>query len=393
MSDITKIYTAAGKLDSTGNFHLGKSALIYNLLLFEESIVQSANLREFDELVKVIGIEKVIQILQSGAIKVDHYPCSIGSVNLSQLSNKEWCHIDARTIHGVDMHNWRAKELDKLRIKYCIPKHQFGAFERGINDSLVVPNEKRYFDSLEFSTIQFSGNPEYVCRRVIEKLEKNHGCSISRNDAKLKISRLRDRILVESNLCEISKLSPEKIFQEVQDSFLEISSPFSSAELAREFDAIVTLSEKESRNLDLRISSLLKGQDEENFHENLIRVLDIAKMPSFESNFSEINIDKLIQLRSCDEIVAFRNWIKTSSRLSDKEIKDLFSSLNSQISAAFQSPVGKMVRIGLATTLDPSVGVGWALVESFVLDRLFKANPIVTFINDELPLMLPIHSS
>lgn len=390
LNNISKIYTSAGDFDSNAQFHFNKSALIYNLILFDETIIHTANYRDIDQMIGLMGVSCVMDLLDSGAVRIDNSISSIAGYDLKSIANKSWIHLEPVTIRSASIHDKCEKELNKLRIKHSIPKKIYLQFENKMHKSFIEASDRRFSDSLRFCRQEFIRQDGILLKNYLASKVDEYEIS-KFDEIELKVSPIGDRILIESNVCSISKMSPTELFDLGQNFFLNLSRPFTAAELSKEMDAVITMSEKESEQIEGSIINLLQGQDRGNIHGNLTRILDVAKLPSFEENFSSIKFDQIYKLRQLDEILEFREWVSKSQNMSDEEIQRMFNSVKARISEVWSCPIGKIGRIAIASGFGPAAGVGWALAESFILDQLFKRHSIIAFINDELSTILPIY--
>lgn len=389
----SKIYTSGGETKNNKEFHFNRASFIHNLLLFDEVIVHSPKLQEIEELIKLLGIDVTIELLNSKSIKFDHSLSAIGSMGLEHMATKSWCHISGKIIHLAELAELRERKLEQLRNKYNIPKIKFKALERSFNDALFPNNLNRYSEALRLTEAIFIAERTFLKNRIKKLLKRDFNKEVAIEDIEIETRKVgADLILFESNVCNVADVSPNISFKLIQNSFLEISRPFATAEIANEADASVTLSTQETEKLNSDLVGMLKGQTEPNEQKNLIRILNVAGLPSFDDNFAEIKFDKIFQLRDSAEIKEFRDWNKRLENKSDEEVNDMFNSTRAKIAEVFNNPVGKILRIGFATTLSPAVGLGWALSEAFVVEQLLKRNALVAFVNDELSSILPIHS-
>lgn len=120
------------------------------------------------------------------------------------------------------------------------------------------------------------------------------------------------------------------------------------------------------------------------------RVMQLSGFPDFRLEWNErtVNIHKLLHVRDSDECRGFREWLRSTDTLSDKEIQDVIAGLRSKLGTMANDVPGKAFRFLASAAMGvygvvPSLIAGF--IDSFIIDRLFPKKGIISFVSRQYP--------
>ena len=120
------------------------------------------------------------------------------------------------------------------------------------------------------------------------------------------------------------------------------------------------------------------------------RVVQLSGPPDLRLEWGErvISVDKLLKVRESDECRVFRDWLRSTDEMNDREVQEMLSNLRAKLGLRASSTTGKVVRF-LASTAAGLIGVlpgaVAGAIDSFIVEKLFPRNGIVMFINNQFP--------
>ncbi len=127
-------------------------------------------------------------------------------------------------------------------------------------------------------------------------------------------------------------------------------------------------------------------------HSREPQFLRVAKIAGLgERGLTEsgrIDLDRLMRLRSSDDLAVFRTWLRSAESKTDKEIRDRVISLRSRVGSFLSGTVaGKALRIVLTNSsgaipnplVSIPVGLGLSALDSFLLERVLPRTRFSVF--------------
>ncbi len=140
-----------------------------------------------------------------------------------------------------------------------------------------------------------------------------------------------------------------------------------------------------------KLDSLAQAVRSQEAEERFQRVIAIAGLADVLPT-SQIDADKLLEIRNQPEAMEFRAWLSGIDKRTDREIRELIASLNSKIGLLAQTTIGKALRL-VATTavglLPPHIGLpaGIALgaLDQFAWDKFARRSGVSAFISEMYP--------
>ena len=101
-----------------------------------------------------------------------------------------------------------------------------------------------------------------------------------------------------------------------------------------------------------------------------------------------MKVDQLLKLRDSSEAREFREWLRRSEDLTEKEINDQVAGLRARAGLKTTGKGGKAIRFLLTTVagaVNPVLGLVSGALDTFGLDSLLPRSGIAAFVNELYP--------
>lgn len=368
-----------------------------NLLFYETFIFDSIRFTEFEYLVNSIGYGQTIQLLNHESLKIRCYACSLASVGQSGFNGKRTLPFGSYTFNSIQIHNQKeyvSRNLRNIEIIQGINIREKQKLKRLICENLVdetqdIPkklNEQTHVDIIKH-------NPA-IKNSIVSILEKEFKKRPPDDFQKVNVNFNLindDSYKCETNICELFNIDQQQAHNIIERAIFANSI---INQRVLEMDAFSALSGFKKEDIPIfktKLNFLLKDKVTEfsDLNDNFTRVVEIAGLPTFESigNTTKFNIDNFFKIKESSECEVFRQWLKLTPRLSEKELSEIINSLNARISDVLRSPLGITLRFLVSTApgfIHPALGVAGALigaVDMFLFNKVFPQNGPISFIN------------
>lgn len=384
-----------GKFEDS-KYKISINQLFLALILFDEVILRGG-FQDIFQLIEVLGSERANELISSGCLKFEWDIQGIASVKSTNVKNTSI--IRPLLISSADSGRSlekRIQQLEMFKHRVCIPKSIFLPLQKNILENLNHKVPTLYEDSFANTKLVFASNIDFVKDSLINEINEKYQTTLNSNELRLEINQYTDTqnqeiFEVNNNLAELTKLDGDQIYEAIMSCYYRIERPLVAIEYSQKLDTFLGHNEFERANFQVGVEELLSIKNAKPSLDKLDRVLEIGKVPNFERYISEIKIDKLIEIRNSVEIVNFRLWLKESKKLSDEELEILLNSIWQKILSAYQHGIGKALRVVLSTAVTPLVGIGISIFDTFISDKLLKPSSPISFIEDDLNSIFPIH--
>jgi hypothetical protein len=364
-------------------------ALVRRLILFEEVVVDSYGMRELPALIEALGPDQFIELLKSGAVLIR----ADGWV-LGEIGN------DAASLR-------RDGPLPPLSFALgsLVPAAEYRQqnISNGLGDiramQLNVKTSKRVRGAIVDALTPFPENPgmltlEQVPTDLTMRLDlvgsatdwalREYG---NRDPQSAKYSvrfhqEDEDVFRAETDIGEQFGLDVEETDRVLERAVLAVGGLNERFETMKAYNAVYGLRETELLLLDAKLAGVLEQLDPDRQEERLTRVLELANLPDPETAEGTVNVERLLDVRGREEIVEFRQWLRTLDAATDDEIREQINSVRERISEAVYSPKGKAVRFAATAAADvvPFGGLVAGALDQFVVEKVLPEPGPVSFL-------------
>jgi hypothetical protein len=199
---------------------------------------------------------------------------------------------------------------------------------------------------------------------------------------------------VSNNLkseCDISEEMAHKVIERSLLAIVDLQVRFAQMQVC---DAVSGIREKDLPLLRAKLGAAAKLVTPTNSETQFERVAKIAGLHVPVFGHTTVDAEKLLEVRGSDECRAFRDWLVDAGSLTDKQIRDRVRALNARMAQALNSTTGKTVRVFVSTGLGfvphtlGLVGLGASILDTFVIDRVFRKDAVVAFLSELYPSVL-----
>lgn len=402
--------------------------LIQRIILFEEYILESIRLSEIPHMVSIFGVEQVIELLNSGALKI--YSDSFmghGSTGKTSgifesrrkkgdLPPGSYC-IDALRIYPFDpsekiIYDYK-RNYNKYQIAFIhhdleqlndIPKissKQSKQLKRAVAQCIKQLSSASVSDEItDTSYSDFRNHDPTIRIAIANNLRKLHGLNIDPSLIKLEITFLDDvDFRVESNLKDLTDLDIGAIHKIIERALLGITNLNYKIAKMKDLDTLIGYkNEEEALIFSDRLDFILrKVADPNKLTANFSSVVSAKGLPDFElaAMAGEIDLIKIISIRESKECVEFRNWLWVQREIDEKELKDALESFSQLFKDLRSTKAGKLICLmtlsgmgGLISSSLPDTdfiaSLGLGLLDEFIIEKILPSNGPITFINNQL---------
>jgi hypothetical protein len=361
------------------------------LLLFDKYIIQSQRLRDVVPLVQRFGFEAVIELLRSTSIQVHDDVITIGTPKLSKSRTAlifEFIPFGLVQNAGLD------SDLLRLKVALQLNESQFKLLESLLLDVIQKYPANATEDLYSGFEADLRENVPYVKNSLLHNLRKRNLGVSEPEKLELEVAQLgKYRFKVDTNIQQLFRLTADASEHIVRHSLLSVGGINRRILEMRIYSAISGFAPSEAdlfgeklRFIEDQLSSALQVQ---RFH----RVLEAVGLPDFrvglESN--AVDLKRLLEIRQSRETIEFRNWLWSIGTMDDKELRERITSLKSRMSQKISTGWGKRIRwiatsgIGIIPAVGNILGPISSAIDSFLLEKLFPASGVATFVNQLYP--------
>jgi hypothetical protein len=395
-------YTGIAKYSKSGQIKsVDVNGLISKLLVFDEVFIESKSFREIITLAEVIGVEKVIELLRSGCVKVHPFLVSMGLLSPQQGFNiTNLYSFHGFRVYGPEMVNNRLQNVDASSYTLSVKSR----LKNALIDS--VTSEETINRTLHAMADGFDHSIEkerYVIKQLlIPMLEERINKKINEDDVALDYHKIGEGYLIVSNLSQLYGLTTQESDDYVRSALLALGGLHQRLAIMNCFNTSIGFREQDLKILELKMSTVLKDNSLYNPNKQelkLARVLDIKGLPSFDS-VGNLDIDKVFRLRESQAYGAFREWLAQISTRTDEEIASELNSFKAQLAAMLTSSTTRAIRI-FASCVLPTMVTGHAIgglaslgmleADKYLVEKFIQPAAPLAFVNQELPRLYELY--
>ena len=376
---------------------LDHDSFLKRLILFDTFLLQTIRFKEFVSLVRAIGVDKTIVLLESGALKLVadvSQICSVGQTEgFPSLRNKPPLPFGAFAFsritaadQGVYISNCLSdlqKELSELSLKQAVK------LKRALADILLpvpVDSAKKALVSL---IADLRANTPVAQAALLLKLKKERGIEVFEDQLPLRIVPIGETDFVaECDLSKVGITEPQAAHKLLEAALLAVGGVNTRLEEMDEYNALSSSIEDELPLFEGKLSFLARFLSANAVEFEFERILKISALPSFELSplDQSFDVDQFLKVRSSKECTEFRAFVRRSAQLNEKDLHEHLNSVRARLGSFLQSSTGKLWRFGISTAVGvlpfgniagPALGV----VDSFVVERIFPTSGPLVFLH------------
>jgi len=387
--------STSGVSDSTSQFDL--QSLINKLILFDNFILYSPNLYEIAELVRLIGFENTKSLLESGAMKICcelRLPAQVGQSGFLSPKKEDLPIGQYSVLYGFagNHKEWISKQLQNVRTSGLSNK-QFKQLKLAVVDALDENLLRNYssdlLDQLNTDLSKNNGIKLFTAKSLL----KIKNIAAEPDSFSIRLHQVAYRTFeAETNIGEVFSLDELEVHQVIEQAVLGVAGLIQRIAEMRCHNALSGFLHGELPLYGEKIEDLIKEVDAKNetdLEMEFQRITSLKNLPRFDVSTNQtVDIRRFLEIRQMEDFQVFKNWVRKAEDYDDSEI---VSHLNSKLSKAgifAQSSPGKTIRFATSTltgVLNPLLGIGLSVFDSFLLDRILPRSGVIAFVDDLYP--------
>ena len=364
-------------------------ALVRRLILFEEVVIDSYGMRELPALIDALGPEQFIQLLESRAVFVRADGWVLGEVGndaealgrqaaLPPLSFALGVLVPAQE-HRKETMSRHLSEVRDMQLDLKTSKR----VRQAILDSLTPFPDRPGQLTMDQLPTDLTMRLDLVRASTESALREYGDRDPTGVEYSIRFHQEDERVFrAETDIGERFGLTEEEVDRVLERAVLGVGSLNERFELMEAYNAVSGLREPEVRLLDAKLEGVIREVDPNRQEERLSRVLEIANLPDPETAEGTVDVERLLAAREDEELVEFREWLRTLDAATDDEIRERVTSVRERISEAVYGPTGKAVRFAATAAADvlPYGGLVVGALDQFVLEKVLPEPGPVSFL-------------
>ena len=360
--------------------------LIERLLLFDGYILRTVRFKEIPFLVRGIGYDQTLQLLDSGLIQIRCEVTQIGSEREAELKKlkkptfsliwieaHDWdkyvsdCLADISANLSLSADKWR--EL-RLRIERCV--------------KCVQPSIREEIGLGFVGTID--GSP-VVLGESIRLAGRRRRIPIVFPAFETRVERTGDFIHLESDLSRI-RIPREELWEIIRDGLMGIATLEQNIGEMKNYKALGGFSPEELPVFEKKMSGLAQLAYPGNAEKRITRVAMLTGLPRFSPEKMQLSVEKLFRARESDDLRSFRDWLATSDGLTDEEVRQMLRGYRTIVTDVVRGGSVTMTRLmveGIVGVFQPVAGLVLSALDTFLIEKLLPHRGPAAFVNKTYP--------
>ena len=392
----TRLIAPARRLHDNAVIGADVNDVVVRLLLFNNYILDSTRLLEIPQLVSAFGADGLIELLQRGVLQIRCEPLVVGQIGQTTILREDNgllppCCYAFRYVKVAKYEDYIHRCLQPL---HTIPglKHKvILRLKRAIVSSLVrLP--AGFFDSIQGEmTEEFRASPSLLRAAFDLELGRRFGTDVANIPIKFRFDEIGPGdFRVESDLSINLNISINEVHNIGMAAGFAVATLVQRLAEMKTFSALTGFSETDVALARSKFEFLARAIIPDVQERRFTRVMQLSGFPDFRLEWNErtVNVHKLLDVRDSDECRVFREWLRSTDILSDKQISDLVAGLRAKLGTMANNLSGKAFRFLASSAIAvygglPSLIAGF--IDSFIVDKVFPKKGIISFVSRQYP--------
>lgn len=375
-------------------------SLVEHLLLFDRVVLQSVRMKEFDALVRTLGFDELLLLLESDRFHVldDHqrfadlsgYPDRTDCRGVLPLSHFSMSYVALRDEQS-HIQSDLDREVGQIEV---LSKNQVDQLRDAITSRCVSPPDLASSDDSQ-RVHEWAERSTDVLRLVVRQLtESRLNRSFDEGQLRVSIHREEDTLLlIDNNLDQVAGLPATVANALLRHALFGLAETLTRLKYMRHFDGISGFATSELAYFDAHLSHLINLQDPEQRTAAFRRAVTTSAVPSIPGIAAggerRIDLKRVLEVSDSAECREFRSWLDTYSG-TGQELNERLTSLQGPFRRAVSGTIGRTLRhwFLLAINFTPLGPVSQTALESvdrYLIDRHFGIPGPVLFLTETYP--------
>ncbi len=370
-----------------GGLAIDVAPLFLHLLLFENVILRSMRLADVAKLVRLIGGEETIHLLDAAGVRIRAGIEHTGATTRGTV------------LHLIHMHPPDPEaELSRMMDEAFSPL----GLRRPVNRSLkrLVARRRLTTDPAHNGFAPAAAKKAFaeavsnsdVFSMSLEMAVKKYGKGLSIPAGSMRCEQVDGNLRFDARFVSGD---PSVIDNVMRHACLSVAKLHEELGAMARDKAIIALDIDSSALLEVHAKHLLRAENPNELVDQFARVLQVADLPDFGTEIQErgINVDAFLRVRETAECREFRTFLTRADAFDADELRERTNSWRARIVNKLHGTPGRVLRF-VATTgvgfLAGGIqgafgGIAFDAADTFLLDHLFPRSGIVTFVGEQYP--------
>jgi hypothetical protein len=364
--------------------------LVRKLVLFDQIIVESHNLKEPALVAQKFGYDGAKALLESGRVRLVNDMVWVADIGQAPRPDRPVLPPGSYSINAVRLtppREFLSRQLHKIdAIPGLSAKHAKRL--RQLAGSHIASNpEEAVRIAQEQITRDFKVNSPILKMSVARALKRQCKIDLDPAQFELRLERLSERDwCAETDLGRLTDLTAKQAHDVVGQGLSAASTLNTRLALMREFMALTGFQANDLPLFEEKLEFLARDLDPGLQNQRFDRVREIVGMPDVSGDpaVHDVDMARLIEITAGPEVREFRGWLRSSDSLTDKELADLVHPVQDALGKAIRSSAAKAVRLATSTAVGvvlPPAGIGLSVLDTFLVDKLMPTPGPTAFLS------------
>ncbi len=353
--------------------------LVRKLILFDELVVESHNLKEFAPIAQKFGYDGAKALLESPRFRVLKDRAFIVDIGQAPTPQRPILPLGSYSIGPARVTPPREYLSSRLHLIDDVPglsgkqaqklRHIAGSRLRTIpEEALRVTQDQIAQD--------FEANSSSLRASIAKRVRSQHGIEVGPHDFYLRLEHLGGTDWrAETDLGRLTDLAAKDLHDVVGTGLAGSVTINLQLALMRSLTAIGSLQVDDLPLFSERLEFLIRDIDPAHQEARFDRVRQIGGLPDVSGDpaIHDVDMAELLEITTGSEVRTFREWLRTSDDLSDEELADVVRPVRDSLAGAIRGRAAKAVRFAVTTGVGvvvPPLGLGLSALDAFLVEEL-----------------------
>lgn len=354
--------------------------LVRKLILFDEIVVESHNLKEFAPLAQKFGYHGVKALLESRRLGfVRDLPLVADMGQAPFPHRRTFLPSGSYSIHAVwarPPREFLSRQLHKVDAVPGLTSKQAQKVRQLAGACLLPAPDEVLQSAQEQISRDFETSPLGLKVAIALAMKREVELELSPLDIELRMEPLGHREWrAETNLADLTRLAPKQLHDVVGHGLAGAAGLNVRLALMRGFSALSAFQVNDLSLFEEKLEFVTRQIDPGLQDKRFDRVCEIVGLPDVSSDprIQDVDVEKLLEITQGSEVHEFRRWLRTSSAMTDEEVADLVRPVRDAVGKAVRGPLAKAVRLATTTGVGvvvPPAGVALSVLDTFLVDKV-----------------------
>ena len=360
--------------------------MIERLLLFDGYVLRTVRFKEIPFLVKGLGYDQTLELLDSGLIQFRCEVTQIGSERDAELKKLKKPTFSLIWIEAHDWDKYFSDCLADVHANLSLPDGKWLELRSRI-EKCVRPVQPSIRQDIGLGFVGTLDSASDVLAESIRLAGRRRRTPLVFPAFETRVERIDDLIHVESDLSR-KRIPHEELWEIFRDGLMGIGSLEQTIGEMKNYEALGGFNPEELPVFEKKMSGLARLAYAGNVEKRITRVAKLTGLPRFSPEKMLLNVDKLLRARESDDLCLFRDWLATSDGLTDETVREMLRGYRAVVSNFVRGGSVTMSRLmieGILGLFQPIAGIALSVLDTFLIEKLLPRSGPAAFVNNTYP--------